>query len=83
MRTHESVAVPASSHHINSSEMYPKAFTRSGRSRHSRRCTAAFGRHDYKCHRCVELMLGAAPRGSWHEDFYAKKLGQVQRSFNF
>lgn len=63
--------------------MYPKAFNRNGRSKHSHQCTAAFGHHDSRCYRCLELLHGAAPRGSFHDDYYAKRLGQLQRSFNF
>lgn len=83
MRTLVSVAVPASSQDTNSAEMYPKAFTANGALRHARKCKAAFGRHDTRCHRCVELIRGAAPRGSWHEEYFARKVGELQRSFNF
>jgi hypothetical protein len=63
--------------------MYPKSFTKTGRSKHHHRCKACFGRHDPRCWRCLELLHGAAPRGSFHEEYYAKRLGQLQRSFNF
>jgi hypothetical protein len=63
--------------------MYPPEFTVAGASKHSRRCQSTFGRRDWCCHRCVELILGAAPRDGWQHEYFARKLRQVQRSFNF
>lgn len=83
MHTHQGVAAPAQSQStvaLSNEGMYPKSFTASGRSRHSSKCKACFGRHDSRCWRCLELQMGAAPRGSWHEDYFAKRLGQLQRS---
>jgi hypothetical protein len=63
------------------SNMYPREVTLEGVTRHSRYCQALFARRDFKCHRCCEMILGAAPRGSWHREYFRKKLGQVQRRF--
>lgn len=68
---------------LNPDAMYSKSFTKSGRSKHHRSCKGCFGRHDPQCWRCLELLHGAAPRDSFHEDYYAKRLGQFQRSFTF
>jgi hypothetical protein len=59
--------------------MYAHEHNADGTTKHSRHCLGGFGRRDWRCYRCVELMRGAAPRGSWHEDYFAKKLGEVQR----
>ena len=61
--------------------MFPKQYNQDGSTKHSRYCDATFHRRDWRCHRCVELLRGAAPRGSWHENYFAKKLGEVQRRF--
>lgn len=63
--------------------MYPRSVTRSGRSRHSRRCQATFGRTDFRCHRCLELLQGAAPRGSFLSEYAARKRGELQRRLEF
>jgi hypothetical protein len=63
--------------------MYPAEFTAAGAAKHSHRCQSTFGRHDWNCHRCVELMLGAAPRNGWQHEYFARKLRQQQRSFDF
>jgi hypothetical protein len=67
----------------NNDQMYPKETTAEGVTKHSRRCQSTFGRRDWNCHRCVELLLGAAPRNGWQHEYFARKLRQVQRSFNF
>lgn len=63
--------------------MYPKAFNKALKPKHSPHCTATFAQRDLKCHRCVELMLGAAPRTSWHHEYYARRFHQLQRSLPF
>lgn len=63
--------------------MYPKAFTRSGCLRHSRRCLATFGRTDFRCHRCLQILQGAAPRGSFLSEYAARKRGELQRCLEF
>lgn len=63
--------------------MYPQELNDDGTTKHSRHCRACFGRKDWNCHRCVELVLGAAPRNGWQHEYFARKLRQVQRSFNF
>jgi hypothetical protein len=63
--------------------MYPKELNGNGTTKHSKKCQATFDRKDWKCHRCVELILGAAPRNGWQHEYFARKLRQVQRSFNF
>jgi hypothetical protein len=64
---------------LNADGMFRQELNANGTTKHSRHCAATFGRRDWRCYRCVELMRGAAPRGSWHEDYFAKKLGEVQR----
>jgi hypothetical protein len=59
--------------------MYPLEVTLEGKTRHSRHCQAAFGRRDWRCARCCELMLGAAPRKGWQKPFFRRKLAEVQR----
>lgn len=61
--------------------MYKPEFNLDGSIKHSRHCKAAFGRRDWNCHRCVELMSGAAPRKGWQHDYFGRKLRQSQRSF--
>jgi hypothetical protein len=61
--------------------LYPPEANLDGTSKHSRHCKAMFARRDWQCRRCLELMKGAAPRGSWQAEYAARKLGQVQRSF--
>ena len=68
---------------LDANGMFRREFNANGTTKHSRHCAATFGRRDFRCHRCVELLKGAAPRGSWHEDYFAKKLGERQRSFNW
>jgi hypothetical protein len=63
--------------------MYRREVNRDGTTKHSRHCKATFGRRDWSCHRCCELMRGAAPRKGWQEDYFARKLGEVQRRFSW
>jgi hypothetical protein len=63
--------------------MYPPEFTAGGISKHSRHCKSTFGRRDWDCHRCVALLLGAAPRDGWQHEYFARKLRRRQRSFDF
>lgn len=60
--------------------MYRQEFNQDGTTKHSRSCQSAFGRRDWNCHRCVELLRGAAPRKGWQHEYFAKKLRQAQRS---
>lgn len=90
MHTLESVAEPAQTTGYQHDEpiltpggMYPKEMDREGHTLHSKYCKAAFFRRDWSCHRCCELMQGAAPREGWQKPFFAKKLRQVQRCFLF
>ena len=59
-------------------EMYAAAYTQGGRLTHSKECQKAFRRYDWKCSRCCQLMRGAAPRGSWHRRYIARKISQIQ-----
>jgi hypothetical protein len=61
--------------------MYPREYNANGTSKHSRQCKALFARRDFQCVRCLELLHGSAPRGSWQEEYSARKLGWHQRSF--
>jgi hypothetical protein len=63
--------------------MYPRESTATGQTKHSKHCQALFARRDLRCHRCCELGLKGAPRGSWHEKYFARKLGQQQRRFQW
>jgi hypothetical protein len=60
-------------------EMYPREANQDGTTRHSKHCLATFSRRDWRCHRCCELMLGAAPRKGWQREYFQRKLNQVQR----
>lgn len=82
------VAVPAlskvtSDRRLDEHGMYRKVFTRARRCKHSQHCEGAFGRYDYKCYRCAELAMGAAARDSSHAEYFRRKLGLLQRSFEF
>lgn len=95
MHTLASVAVPApvqdtaranvppleaiQERYLEAKPMYPDELTAEGKRKHSRHCLAQFARRDWNCHRCVELLHGAAPRGSWHRAYFARKLSQNQR----
>lgn len=59
--------------------MYMREANLDGTTKHSRHCQAAFGRRDWHCHRCCELMLGAAPRKGWQKKYFGAKLNEVQR----
>jgi hypothetical protein len=61
--------------------MYPKEVDAEGHTLHSKHCKAAFARRDWQCHRCCELMHGAAPRDGWQKPFFARKLREVQKYF--
>lgn len=61
--------------------MYPQELNHDGTTKHSRRCQAAFGRKDWSCHRCAELMRGAAPRKGWQREYFSRKLREHQRTF--
>jgi hypothetical protein len=63
--------------------MYPRRVTSTGATRHARQCKSAFGRTDWQCHRCLELLQGAAPRDGFVADYAARKLGQQQRRFEW
>jgi hypothetical protein len=52
--------------------------TKGGKLLHSKACTAAFGRFDKRCPRCLELVHGAPARPGWQ-----KKPNPQQRSLNF
>jgi hypothetical protein len=60
-------------------KMYPREFNLDGTTKHSRHCGMAFGRYDWDCHRCIELINNAAPRKGWQQEYFARKLAQVQR----
>jgi len=60
--------------------MYLRETTADGKTKHSRWCQAAFGRRDWRCPRCAELMLGAAPRKGWQHDYFRRRLKSVQRN---
>lgn len=60
-------------------DMYPLEINHDGTTKHSRHCKAIFGRRDWSCHRCCELMKGSAPRKGWQHQFFARKLNQSQR----
>ena len=83
MHTRESVAEPARSQNIEleleRDEMYPKEYTGGGAMKHSRLCQARSFRRDWNCHRCVEILLAAAPYDGWEHEYFAKKLGKLQR----
>jgi len=53
--------------------MYAPEFTKSGSAKHSSGCTAAFGRKDMNCHRCVELANGAPSRAGWQQEHFTSK----------
>lgn len=63
--------------------MYRPAYNRDGLLKHSTACRAAFGRFDRACPRCVQLLKGAPARTSWQPRYYAKKLAESQRTFQF
>jgi hypothetical protein len=63
--------------------MYPLEVNLDGRTRHSRHCKAAFGRRDWSCHRCCELMKGSAPRNGWQHEYFARKLRESQQRFTW
>jgi formamidopyrimidine-DNA glycosylase len=63
--------------------MYARELNANGTTKHSRHCQSTFGRRDWNCHRCVELILGAAPRDGWQHEYFARKLRQAQRSFSW
>jgi hypothetical protein len=84
MHARQSVAVPASLK-LNPDEplqltgtlpMYPEEHNQDGTLKHSKYCMATPNRKDWGCHRCIELLLGAAPRKGWQRDYFARKLGQ-------
>lgn len=58
--------------------MYREAFNQDGSRRHAKACQGAFGHYDPRCHRCLELRRGAAPRPGWK-----KKPNPDQRCLNF
>jgi hypothetical protein len=66
---------------LDPNAMYPREYTETGISKHSRHCKALFARRDFQCARCLELLHGSAPRGSWQEEYSARKLDWFQRSF--
>lgn len=68
---------------VDPDAMYEPEFTAAGAAKHSRHCKALFARRDWNCHRCVELVLGAAPRDGWQHEYFARKLRKAQRSFNW
>lgn len=41
--------------------------------KHKADCKMAFGRKDTSCPRCRELLNGAKPRTSWHQDHFTRK----------
>lgn len=93
MHTRQGVAVPAQTQSNASPEpttltlqiidtqavMYARESNQQGQTIHSKRCEAAFGRRDWRCHRCCELMLDASPRKGWQQEYFRRKLGQLQR----
>lgn len=66
---------------LDPNAMYARETNANGSTRHARRCQSTFGRRDWQCHRCLELLHGSAPRGSWQSEYAARKLGQLQRWF--
>jgi hypothetical protein len=89
MPTRQSGAVPALSQDIfnltpqDPPRMYARETTADGLTKHSRHCQALFSRRDWKCHRCCELMIEAAPRDGWQHEYFSRKMGQVQRKLDF
>jgi hypothetical protein len=63
--------------------MYRPEFTKDGRSKHSRHCKAAFGRRDWNCHRCHELIRGGSARIGWQRPYFQRERNQRQRSFDW
>lgn len=63
--------------------MYPLEITQKGKTKHSKHCTANFGRRDPKCHRCRELTKGIAPRNGWQPEYYNRKRNEVQGRFSW
>jgi hypothetical protein len=68
---------------VSQETMYRPEFNQDGTAKHSRHCMATFARRDWDCHRCVELLMGAAPRNGWQREYFARKLRQNQRSLMF
>lgn len=89
MPTRQSGAVPA--HPQNTltltsdvpPDMYVRESLLDGRTKHSRHCKATFGRRDWRCHRCCELMVEGAPRNGWQHAYFAKRLNRLQRKFEW
>ena len=59
--------------------MYTAIYCKNGDLKHSQACTAAFGRKDSKCPRCVEMLNGAPARDSWHKDYKDKQNAEAAR----
>lgn len=51
--------------------MYAAIYNKNGTLAHSNECTAAFGRKDKHCPRCVELLNGSPARAGWQANYYA------------
>jgi hypothetical protein len=62
-------------------KMHPEEHDEKGNVKHSKYCMRTPKRYDWGCHRCVQLMQGAAPRKGWQRDFFARKLGQLYLRF--
>lgn len=60
-------------------QMYPRESNLDGTTRHSKHCQAHFARRDWRCHRCCELLLHAAPRKGWQREYFRRQLAQLQR----
>lgn len=59
-------------------DIYPLELNQDGTTKHSRHCKAVFARRDWRCHRCMELMRGAAPRGGWQHRYFGPMLRQTR-----
>jgi hypothetical protein len=59
--------------------MYPEEHNQDGTVKHSKHCLARFTRRDWRCHRCVQLLLGEVPRRGWQREYFDRKLARNQR----